>query len=301
MIVLNERDYAERCLSDKTVGDKPYYTLMVLAKYYYNCFGYRKKKIISLLTDFMDRYYPPYAMNKKSWGDSIDKIAANAGKYPFYEFDEVIITEPELDTIGGVENKSLQRLAFTCLCLAKLGDRKNEHNNGWVNYDEKVIFNQARISCKSLEREIKIGQLADLGLIELPLKNDNMSFRVTFIAPGKTVLRVTDFRELGYQYRQYCGEKFIKCAECGILMRDNKNGTKKYCPNCVGYNPIFYKTVVCVDCGKEFDVNSKNNKTVRCPECQKERDNELNRAASRERMATYRDKNTGDESNGGTA
>lgn len=35
MIVLNEKEYAEECLKNKTIDDKPFYTLSILAKYYY--------------------------------------------------------------------------------------------------------------------------------------------------------------------------------------------------------------------------------------------------------------------------
>ena len=28
------------------------------------------------------------------------------------------------------------------------------------------------------------------------------------------------------------------------------------------------KTIICCDCGKEFEVDSKNTKTIRCGECQ---------------------------------
>jgi len=46
----------------------------------------------------------------------------------------------------------------------------------------------------------------------------------------------------------------------------------------------------CRDCGKMFFANSKDNQTTRCKECQHERDKELNRISSRERMRKYRNK-----------
>ena len=78
------------------------------------------------------------------------------------------------------------------------------------------------------------------------------------------------FRELGYEYLKYKGENFIRCRECDVLVRNNKCGDKKYCSNCAGYVPMERKQVTCVDCGVEFTVNSKNNKTHRCSYCQKE-------------------------------
>ena len=50
MIILNEKEYAEDCINNGYVDKKPFLTLSILAKYYYHCLGYRKKKIISLFT-----------------------------------------------------------------------------------------------------------------------------------------------------------------------------------------------------------------------------------------------------------
>ena len=71
-------------------------------------------------------------------------------------------------------------------------------------------------------------------------------------------------------FKDYKGDNFIRCADCGILTRGNKNGTKRYCKDCSGYTPQEMKTVVCVDCGEEFQVSAMANRTSRCQECYKE-------------------------------
>ena len=58
------------------------------------------------------------------------------------------------------------------------------------------------------------------------------------------------------------------CESCGKRFRKSGNATK-YCPACRGYQPIQFKTLTCVDCGKEFVVNSKNNHGKRCEECKR--------------------------------
>lgn len=268
MIVLNEKEYAEECLKNKTIDDKPFYTLSILAKYYYYCFGYRKKKITELLIDFMEKAYPRYSCNKAMWDDNIEKIAKNVGKYTLYEIDGVWITKAELETIENIKNKVLERLAFTLLCFAKLANIKNPNNTGWVNNDAKEIFTLARISCSVSNRYERLGELHQLSLLEFPKRIDNLSCRVTYINnDSEKVLFISDFRELGYEYLKYKGENFIRCRECGILIRNNKAGTKKYCSKCSGYIPQEVKTVICVDCGKEFEVDSKNNQTCRCNNC----------------------------------
>ena len=269
MIILNERECAERCLKIGLFDNNPYLTLSILAKYYYHHMGFRKKKIAGLLLDYLTKYYPKYELNKNSWQTSIDKLAANAGKYPLFEIPGVRVTQSEMQTIKNLNNKVLERLAFTMLCLAKLANIKNPANNNWVNADSKDLFKYARISSTILEREKKVGKLWDLGLIEFSKRNDNLNCRVTFVNDDDTEeLFVFDFRELGYEYLKYKGENFIRCAECNILTRGNKAGTKKYCNECAAYTPQITKTIKCVDCGKEITVDSKNTKSRRCKECQ---------------------------------
>lgn len=278
MIILNEREYAEDCLQSGIINDNPYITLSILAKYYYHHLGFRKKKISRLLLEFLAKYYPRYEMNEMSWISSVEKIATGAGKYPLFEITGVKITKSEMKTITDLNNKVLERLAFTMLCLAKLSDAKSLSNNGWVNTESKDIFKYARISSTIIEREKKIGRLWQLGLLEFSKRNDNLNCRVTFINDDdKEELFIDDFRELGYAYLKYKGENFIKCAECGILTRGNKTGTKKYCNSCAGYVPQETKTVICVDCGREFQVNGNNKRTIRCEQCQHSKNLEIKR------------------------
>jgi hypothetical protein len=270
MIILNELEYAENCLRNNCIGDNPYTTLSILSKYYYHHLGYKKPQIIAELTGFISSNYPKYYLNKDSWNDSIEKLASNAKKFTLYEIEGAWITEEELNTIHNINNKVLERLAFTMLCLAKLALRKNSNANGWINEDVKTIFSLARISGSTTDRYIRISQLNEMGIIELPKKNDLLSYRLTFInEESENVLFIHDFRELGYEYLKYCGQNIIRCAECGILVRGNKAGTKRYCSSCAAYTPQENKKIICIDCGKEFSIDARVMNKCRCDECQK--------------------------------
>lgn len=175
-----------------------------------------------------------------------------------------------METIQNIHNKVLERLAFTMLCLAKLNNIRNPKNNGWVNTDSKEIFKLARISCKVVEKEIKIGKLRKMGLLEFPKRFGNLNCRVTFINDDDDEeLFISDFRELGYEYLLYKGGNFIRCAECGILTRGNKSGNKKYCKDCSTYTPKGTKIIACADCGKEFEINARASNKCRCDSCQR--------------------------------
>lgn len=287
-IILNEKEYAEYCLREKTVGENTFRTLSIIGRYYYYHLGYKRKKIIEYLKEFLYSSTEIHTMQQQNWEESIEKIANNVKKFQLFEIDGVSIKIGELEKIGKIEKKALRKLAFTLLCLAKLGNARNPKNNGWVNMEYKDIFHLARVAGSVFERDERIAELHELGLLEFAKRIDNLSVRVTFIDDSTDeALFVSDFRELGYEYLKYCGENYIRCAECGVLVHGNKNGDKKYCSQCAAYTPMETKVVRCIDCGEEFKVSSMNNKSKRCKFCQ----DEYKRMITRERVQRFRNNN----------
>lgn len=269
MIILNEKEFSEECIMfHRFYGKNPSQTLWILAKYYRECEGMTTKNIERALQNFLRSSLVQYKYSEQIWNDRIEKIVKKAKNAKLYQIDGVSITNDEMGIIQSLNSKVLERLAFTLLCLAKLGNKKYETNNGWVNLDSKEIFKMAHISCKTDERYKKISILGEKGLLEFPKSADNLSMRVTFINDNsEKILYISDFRELGLEYLKYLGGNYVRCKECGKLVKGNKNGTRKFCNDCAGYTPIRKKVVTCMDCGKEFAVSSKDNKTKRCQEC----------------------------------
>ena len=103
-IILNEKKKAEEILKNKTFQDKPNNVVFLLSKYYYSI-GYKKKKIIELVTKFISDNYSRYLCNKSSWDDYIESIASKIKKYKLYEINGVYITIAELDAIKQLKNK----------------------------------------------------------------------------------------------------------------------------------------------------------------------------------------------------
>ena len=271
MIIANEKEYAERCLKNGIVGEKPRFTMQILAKYYFHYLGYRNKKIANLLTEHLDKYYPRYSAAKLSWEKSIDKIARDAGKYPLYEIDAVWITKNELRTIENIDSEDLKKLAFTLLCLAKLGNAKEAKNNSWVNTEIKELLELANITRTKKAGMKLLSNLRGLGLLEFPKINGNLSNRVTFVDDDSDqALSISDLRSLGYAYLKYRGENIIQCATCGVLIRGSKNGRRKYCSSCKEYKLMEGKVITCVDCGEQFMVSPKDTRTCRCDDCRAE-------------------------------
>lgn len=200
------------------------------ARYLYHEKTLRKASIVKELKCFMESIYPHY--NSVDWDVSIEKYANKASKYPLCECKGVWITNNELKTIEEIHDKVLERLAFTLLCLAKFRNYRNPNNNNWVNYTNGEIYSMACINTTSFEKDIKFNKLKELGLIEYAKKVNNLNIQVLYIDEDcERIFFVSDFRKLGYEWRLCKGEKYIRCADCGILVK-NTNGKRRYCKEC---------------------------------------------------------------------
>lgn len=231
-VVLNEKKQAEYIIEKGEVGNKPTSTLFLLAKYYRQKENLNKEQTFNKLNEFMGKNYKNY--NSATWEDIIEDISKKANKYPLREIDYIEITKSEIDMIRNVYDIKYEKLLFTMLCYAKLYNKISDKNNGWVNTDIKELFRVARVSVRYRnDKFLYLNDLETVGLISFSNKNDNLNLRVTFINDSnERVLKVDDFRELGYEYLNYIGDgKFIRCDCCKRLSRKlSKN--MKYCNEC---------------------------------------------------------------------
>ena len=275
---MKESEAVQEIINRKSVSENTYADLILLIKYFYSQAKkdnkrLKMKEVISELQEYLKPQYDNY--QSVDWYNRLEKLIKKYKNTPLYDVDNIPITDSELTTIKSIKNKKLEKIAFVSLVLAKYYNLKNEKNNGYVNVEYSVIFGLARVSATIMyEQPLLLHELKEMNLVQRANRINNPNFRVLFIDnDSPVVLHITDLRELGYQYLKYKGEKFIECAECGVLLRKKNNATK-YCPACRGYQPIQFKTLTCVDCGKEFVVAGNNKRTCRCEECYKKYRNE---------------------------
>ena len=231
-VVLNEKKHAECIIEKGEVGNKPTSTLFLLAKYYRQKENLNKEQTFNKLNEFMETNYKNY--NSATWEDIIEDISKKANKYPLREIDYIEITQSEIDIIRNVCNIKYEKLLFTILCYAKLYNKISDKNNGWVNTDIKELFRVARVTVRYRnDKFLYLNDLETAGLISFSNKNDNLNLRVTFIDDNsEAVLKVDDFRELGYEYLNYIGDgKFIRCECCKRLVKKSSKNMK-YCNKC---------------------------------------------------------------------
>ena len=93
----------------------------------------------------------------------------------------------------------------------------------------------ANINTSIKRQSSMFGQLKDAGMIRFSKQIDNLSVQVLFAEDGDAALRVTDFRNLGYQYMKYHGEPYFECAHCGLtdkIKSATQRRPQKYCAQC---------------------------------------------------------------------
>ena len=271
-IIMNEYTYAENLLNKQDLkacdlGDKPSSTLNLLARYYREI-GKNDDEIKELLSDFLNRCLKDKYKESK-WIDSIFYQVIKSKKYNLKKVDNVIVTKSEMEIIQSVKGKSRQKVLFTLLILAKYYNAVSDKNKNWTNLEYKKIFKLANVQLSIQNQALLINDLYNCGFVNVSKNVGKPNIQVNFVDnESDTVLTIARLKDLGKEYLMFCGEDYIRCQKCGTLVKNYKN-TNKYCKTCGQYQPIETKTVICVDCGKEFSVDAKDNQTIRCNDCYK--------------------------------
>ena len=231
-IILNEYEWAQNAIDNRSLGGNPYDTVSLVAKYYAKN-GHNKQEIRQYVEHFILSCEPEISMYK--WDRALDKIVKSALKHPPVQIDSVRITKPEMDKIKTLSGVQLRRIAFVLLCVAKYMDIAFENNNQWVNIPDKDIMRMANINTSIKRQCMMYGELRDKGFIRFSKKINNLNVQVVFMEDGETAVEISDFRNLGYQYMSLVDDGYYKCANCGITAKMKESGRgrpPKYCPSC---------------------------------------------------------------------
>ena len=231
MIVLNEREYAERWLEKDVPWKKVGHVLHFVAKLYFSK-GYSKEDVRVKLNEYMLRHLEGY--NKVLDGELIDKAIASAKGRPLIELDGVYVTKAEVEKIQALDSKQMQRLMFTMLCLAKYHMAVNDKCNYWITEDSADIFHMAKIAVPEKKQNEMICELHNLGFIGFASlkKIDNLNIHVLIAEPDSPhEVFVDDFENAGLIWNQYCGKEYIRCDKCGRMVA-RTGRRQKYCRKC---------------------------------------------------------------------
>lgn len=231
-ITLNEHEWAEEMIEQRTLGKKPFETLTRIARYYLDK-NYPKSAVRDMLESYILQCDPRASLPKYS--KIIDTALNKALKYEAISIDYIGVTTAELRRIGDLEGIQTKRLAFTLLVLSKYWDMINPNSDHWVNNKDSEIMSLANINTSIKRQSAMYRTLKELGMIQFSKKIDNVNVRVCFAEDDDVELYITDMRNLGYQYLKYCGEPYFECENCGITVKEDNpvSGRKqKYCKSC---------------------------------------------------------------------
>ena len=234
IIILNDYEYAKQMLNMRSLGHKPYQTIVRVAKYLMDIEKCPKKLLKHKIELYIAQCNTSTPLPK--WSELIDHAISHAQKYNVVDIESINITKAEMEKINSLQGRQLKRLAFTLLCLAKYWNIANNTDTGWVNSSESQIMRHANISTSLKRQSAMYAKLKELDMIDTSMRVDNTNVRVKYIDDdSEIVLRITDFRNLGFQYHMFIGEPYYICSNCGITSKVHNPGKgryPKYCPIC---------------------------------------------------------------------
>ena len=296
MLILNEEKYAKSVYDGENQEVK---SIMSKIRYITRYFFHIERKndeenyarTVEWLKSHNDNFEESNYSNLIS--DSIKKVH----KYPFYNIENIKITQSELSAISSLEDLRAEKVLFVLLCMAKQQSISNGFTNGLVKYSLSDLCKMARISVPAEEREYVLYNIVQSGLLGYPKKNNTQCLIVNFIDESSDVvleLNEVHCKELAYEYLKWKnGNKgYDRCEFCGRVIKQYKSHPRRFCKECtevIGDISDDIKVIQCIDCGKIVYVPLLNTKTCRCEECQNEANKRTKREWWERNNATYSD------------
>lgn len=289
MMILNEEKYAKDVLTGqrddvKSIRQK----IDLIARYNHHVLHKNSDDSYSSIIKWLEKHHDIFS--EQGYSNIISDCIKKAAKRPFYHIDSVKITKKEMDIITAQNNLRYEKILFVLLCMAKVQKASYGFDNGLISYNITDLFKTARVSVPVDERENILHQFLKLDLIGLPMKNDTKCLFIKFVDEYEDdivlELNEQDCGELAYAYLKYTGKsKVFRCAKCGKLIKQSK----KFGDLCKGCqeSTTNMRTKWCIDCGKEFQIDSRNMTKCRCEQCQHVVDKEK----TRQRVQKYRENN----------
>lgn len=264
---MNEKKEVERILADiNSTECKISQILNLLIRYHINEDGMSMKDAIDSANKYVKSCFGGYC--ELEWESYNTKVAKSAAKKPLRDIESIPITQREIDEIGLLQDFKLQKLAFTCLVIAKMN--KMIYDHPWINISNNDLRRLANLKHKGSKYiNLLIHDLYISSYVTLSRKAKSDSFRYEKIYDDEVVCNVTFLSDLGYWWEYINGEKYSVCDECGRIYKP-ASLTQRYC---FIHSAVYNKPLVCtcVDCGKQFQIEPGKRKRKRCECCAMER------------------------------
>lgn len=261
------------------------------ALYYTQIEPVDKKIVFDMIVQFMEQHYSDFKY--EGFVRAINKCINDVKKYKIKNIDSIKITKSEMDKIKSLNDIKKEKIAFVILALAKYFNAAydNQKDNFYAKTSE--IFKFARVSIPVKERDYYLRFAYEDGILKPNYSIGNNAYTAAFVSHNddEVVLELneSDYLEIAYTYLNYKNGGYKRCKECGRWFRvSSSKPNEQYCYlHKPSYEPVGeYKTKICIDCGKEFNVSPMDNRSCRCDECQTYK----NREFTKKRVERFRAK-----------
>ena len=236
MLILNEKRYAENLYNGnnemiKSVVAKIGY----ITRYNLYGLGYNDEENYKQTVQWMNKHHDNF--DESYYSNLISDGVKRAHKNPFYNIENIKITQSELDAIVSLDNLRAEKVLFVLLCMAKQQRVLSGFTNGLVRYSLTELCKLARISVPADDREYILYNILQKGLLGCPKKNDTKCLIINCINDDSDVvltLDEIDCQELAYVYLNWKnnGKGYTRCQRCDRLIKQSKTRPRKYCEDC---------------------------------------------------------------------
>ena len=245
--MVNERKYIEDMIANKSINVKrPGKDIYLLIKYIYEQNPKLNKE--ELLNE-TKRYLMDIVNDEKAikrWHVSIkeyiDIFFGNIKSFKgLSSIESVTITENELNKIKELNNKKLEYTAFALLVYLKIKniiDQKG--NNDFIPSNEEDIKLMRKISGLKVSVKVFAGLMKELQDIGYTINGigARVSCKLNYVdydSETAIIIKSFDIDDIHLYYEQQVnGGRLIYCSECGklVLIKNDKDNKTLYCSKC---------------------------------------------------------------------
>lgn len=225
-IIFDEVNHVEKMLDNGFQTNNNKFELQLLANYF-RLHNFSDSDIEIELHNYCKRYVQNY--NKVKFYKLIDEKVERSKKSKMKLSVPINITQSEMDTILNEQNYKCQKLMFVYLVLAKYYMSNNHTDKYYVGCKDSDIFNLCEMYVRKEEKMNLMHYLTKQGYITPTLSMSSIINYVNEDSPSVITL-IPDI-DMVYYFEEYLGGIFIRCEECGRLVKKTNNRIK-YCKEC---------------------------------------------------------------------
>ena len=290
-----EHEYAKKIYENGFQGGHLSKELKLVAIYMKTELNYKPAIRKQKLYEFGEKYIEGYSR------DIHYKLINNALSYASKK-DSILVTIPsisifkhEIDYINNIEilenssckpyqySKDCKKVMLSLLVQMKLN--KETYYQKTSEVSQSFSFGGSNKKYNHIKKISKINNKLNIhkDIIFYLVRNKlvtvlyNGIIRLDFLEELKqysseVAFTITNYSHIGWYFDWYNGAsnmKICKSPKCNSPFRVVKN--KQYCcEDCIPvYIPVsrLTKTIQCIDCGKNIELSSKNNRSFRCTDC----------------------------------